>query len=120
MCVCVFACVCVCVWVCVRVRVVLSLLSAGNYLRRNTVLRELWLAHNDLSHIDAFNIAIVLKANYHLQFLDVSNNKIEVRVTKQKNIFLLTRLEHSTGQSLTKSSILAFQFSITKNIVMLQ
>lgn len=54
---------------------------AGNYLRRNTVLRELWLAHNDLSHIDAFNIAIVLKANYHLQYLDVSNNKIEVSVS---------------------------------------
>ncbi|KAJ6639951.1 Protein phosphatase 1 regulatory subunit 37 [Pseudolycoriella hygida] len=47
------------------------------YLRRNTVLKELWLAHNDLSSFDASNIGTVLKANLHLQFLDISNNNIE-------------------------------------------
>lgn len=50
----------------------------GLYLRRNTVLKELWLAHNDLNSCDASNISTVLKANLHLQFLDISNNNIEV------------------------------------------
>lgn len=50
----------------------------GLYLRRNTVLKELWLAHNDLTSCDARNISTVLKANLHLQFLDISNNNIEV------------------------------------------
>ncbi|KAG4080169.1 hypothetical protein HA402_008240 [Bradysia odoriphaga] len=47
------------------------------YLRRNTVLKELWLAHNDLTSCDASNISTVLKSNLHLQFLDISNNNIE-------------------------------------------
>lgn len=50
----------------------------GNYLGRNTVLKELWLAHNDLNSVDAIHIGNVLKTNFHLQILDVSNNKIEV------------------------------------------
>ena len=50
----------------------------GTYLRRNTVLKELWLAHNDLTSEDAYTIGIVLKANLFLQFLDISNNNIEV------------------------------------------
>lgn len=69
--------------VCAAAACLCFVFRAGNYLRRNTVLKELWLAHNDLCHIDAFNIAIVLKANYHLQFLDVSNNKIEVSKMKK-------------------------------------
>lgn len=54
--------------------------NLGIYLRRNTVLKELSLAHNDLTSSDAYNIGIVLKSNFYLQFLDVSNNRIEVRV----------------------------------------
>lgn len=50
----------------------------GNYLGRNTVLKELWLAHNDLNSIDAVQIGNVLKKNFYLQFLDVSNNSIKV------------------------------------------
>lgn len=52
----------------------------GLYLRRNTVLKELWLAHNDLSSCDASNISTVLKSNFYLQFLDISNNNIEVSI----------------------------------------
>lgn len=55
-----------------------SPLSAGLYLRKNSVLRELWLAHNDLTCDDAYNIGIVLKSNFYLQFLDMSNNNIQV------------------------------------------
>lgn len=43
------------------------------------MLRELWLAHNDLTCDDAYNIGIVLKSNFFLQFLDMSNNNIQVR-----------------------------------------
>ncbi|XP_059608094.1 protein phosphatase 1 regulatory subunit 37 [Phlebotomus argentipes] len=51
-----------------------SLCSA---LKKNTVLKELWLAHNDLNCYDAYTIGNLLKANYYLQFLDISNNSIE-------------------------------------------
>lgn len=50
----------------------------GTYLRKNSVLKELWLAHNDLTSDDAYTLGIVLKANLYLQFLDISNNNIEV------------------------------------------
>lgn len=65
--------------VCVFVHV--SIFILGLYLRRNTILKELWLAHNDLTSCDASNISTVLKTNLHLQFLDVSNNNIEVSMT---------------------------------------
>lgn len=58
--------------------IILCLSLSGTYLRRNTVLKELWLAHNDLTSEDAYTIGIVLKANLFLQFLDISNNNIEV------------------------------------------
>lgn len=51
-----------------------SLCSA---LKKNMVLKELWLAHNDLNCYDAYTIGNLLKANYYLQFLDISNNYIE-------------------------------------------
>lgn len=57
---------------------ILIFVNLGIYLRRNTVLKELSLAHNDLTSSDAFTIGIVLKSNFYLQFLDVSNNRIEV------------------------------------------
>lgn len=47
-------------------------------MKRNNVLKELWLAHNDLASEDAYSLGIVLKANLYLQFLDISNNNIEV------------------------------------------
>lgn len=56
-------------------------LIIGTYLRKNTVLRELWLAHNDLTADDAYNIGNVLKSNFHLQFLDLSNNNIQVCIS---------------------------------------
>uniref|UniRef100_A0A1B0C9B8 Protein phosphatase 1 regulatory subunit 37 n=2 Tax=Lutzomyia longipalpis TaxID=7200 RepID=A0A1B0C9B8_LUTLO len=51
-----------------------SLCSA---LKKNMVLKELWLAHNDLNCYDAYTIGNLLKANFYLQFLDISNNSIE-------------------------------------------
>lgn len=51
----------------------------GLYLRKNTVLKELWLAYNDLTADDAYNIGNILKSNFYLQFLDLSNNNIQVR-----------------------------------------
>lgn len=59
---------------------------SGLYLRRNTVLKELWLAHNDLTSCDASNIGTVLKSNLHLQFLDISNNSIEVGIDVQFSV----------------------------------
>ncbi|XP_055618638.1 uncharacterized protein LOC129763517 isoform X2 [Toxorhynchites rutilus septentrionalis] len=47
-----------------------------NLLKRNTVLRELSLAHNQLTCEDAKNIANLLRSNYHIQLLDISNNNI--------------------------------------------
>lgn len=41
------------------------------------MLKELCLANNELNHNDAFHIGSVLKNNYHLQLLDISNNDIE-------------------------------------------
>lgn len=46
-------------------------------LKKSTVLKELWLADNDLNSFDAYNIAMLLKANLHIQFLHVSNNNIK-------------------------------------------
>lgn len=65
---------------CMCINVVYSYLfyCAGTYLRKNSVLKELWLAHNDLTSDDAYTLGIVLKANLYLQFLDISNNNIEV------------------------------------------
>ena len=48
-------------------------------LAKNTALKELWLASNELSDYDAFSIATLLKTNRYLQYLDISNNKIQVR-----------------------------------------
>lgn len=56
----------------------LSMIHLGTYLRKNTVLKELWLAHNDLTADDAYIIGNVLKSNFFLQFLDLSNNNIQV------------------------------------------
>lgn len=46
-------------------------------MQKNKVLKELCLANNELNHNDAFHIGSVLKNNYHLQLLDISNNDIE-------------------------------------------
>ncbi|GAB0092526.1 hypothetical protein DMENIID0001_075260 [Sergentomyia squamirostris] len=51
-----------------------SLCSA---LKKNMVLKELWLAHNDLNCYDAYTLGNLLKANFYLQYLDISNNYIE-------------------------------------------
>lgn len=40
-------------------------------------MKELCLANNELTHNDAFHIANVLKNNYHLQLLDISNNNVQ-------------------------------------------
>lgn len=50
----------------------------GSALKRNTVLKELWLAYNDLTCYDAYSIGLLLKSNLYIQFLDVSNNYIQV------------------------------------------
>lgn len=48
-------------------------------LAKNTVLKELWLASNALTDYDAYSLARLLKSNYYLQYLDISNNAIQVR-----------------------------------------
>ncbi|XP_058118531.1 mucin-5AC [Anopheles ziemanni] len=50
--------------------------SLCTMLKRNTVLRELWLAHNQLSCEDAQQIANLLRSNYYIQLIDISNNRI--------------------------------------------
>ncbi|XP_058467646.1 serine-rich adhesin for platelets [Malaya genurostris] len=47
-----------------------------NLLKRNTVLKELSLANNQLTWKDAKTIASLLESNYHIQLLDISNNNI--------------------------------------------
>lgn len=47
-------------------------------LRKVNVLKELWLANNDLNSFDAYNIGCLLKFNYSIQFVDISNNNIQV------------------------------------------
>lgn len=49
----------------------------GGALQKNKILKELCLANNELNHNDAFHIGNVLKNNYHLQLLDISNNDIQ-------------------------------------------
>lgn len=46
-------------------------------MQKNKILKELCLANNELSHNDAFHIGNLLKNNYHLQLLDISNNDIQ-------------------------------------------
>lgn len=46
-------------------------------MQNNKILKELCLASNELNHHDAFHIGSVLKNNYHLQLLDISNNDIQ-------------------------------------------
>uniref|UniRef100_A0A182JM77 Protein phosphatase 1 regulatory subunit 37 n=1 Tax=Anopheles atroparvus TaxID=41427 RepID=A0A182JM77_ANOAO len=50
--------------------------SLCTMLKRNTVLRELWLAHNQLSCEDAQQIANLLRSNFYIQLIDISNNRI--------------------------------------------
>ncbi|XP_050067828.1 serine-rich adhesin for platelets [Anopheles maculipalpis] len=50
--------------------------SLCSTLKRNKVLRELWLAHNQLSCEDALQIANLLRTNLHIQLIDISNNRI--------------------------------------------
>uniref|UniRef100_A0A182SX85 Protein phosphatase 1 regulatory subunit 37 n=1 Tax=Anopheles maculatus TaxID=74869 RepID=A0A182SX85_9DIPT len=50
--------------------------SLCSTLKRNKVLRELWLAHNQLCCEDALQIANLLRANLYIQLIDISNNRI--------------------------------------------
>ena len=52
-------------------------LNPGGALQKNKILKELCLANNELTHNDAFQLGSVLKNNYHLQLLDISNNDIQ-------------------------------------------
>ncbi|XP_065358025.1 serine-rich adhesin for platelets [Calliphora vicina] len=45
-------------------------------LFHNKVLKELWLAHNDLDCNDADTIAEMLKCNHYIELIDISNNNI--------------------------------------------
>lgn len=49
----------------------------GGALQKNKILKELCLASNELNHNDAFHLGSLLKNNYHLQLLDISNNDIQ-------------------------------------------
>lgn len=50
----------------------------GGALQKNRVLKELCLANNEMNANDAYNVGNILKNNYHLQLLDISNNDIQV------------------------------------------
>ncbi|XP_058056081.1 serine-rich adhesin for platelets [Anopheles bellator] len=50
--------------------------SLCTILMRNNVLRELWLAHNQLICEDAQQIANLLRKNFYIQLIDISNNRI--------------------------------------------
>ncbi|KAI8119367.1 Protein phosphatase 1 regulatory subunit 37 [Lucilia cuprina] len=49
---------------------------SGYKLFHNKVLKELWLAHNDLDCHDADTIAGMLKCNHYIELIDISNNNI--------------------------------------------
>lgn len=48
----------------------------GFKLRSNSILKELWLAHNDLDCKDAEAIGSLLKYNHYIELIDISNNNI--------------------------------------------
>lgn len=56
------------------------MLSLCGALKGNGVLKELCIANNDLTCNDSFHISNVLKSNFYLQLLDISNNDIQVCV----------------------------------------
>lgn len=58
----------------------------GGALQKNRVLKELCLANNELNANDAYNVGNILKNNYHLQLLDISNNDIQASKKLLKNI----------------------------------
>lgn len=45
-------------------------------MRSNSILKELWLAHNDLDCKDAEAIGSLLKYNHYIELIDISNNNI--------------------------------------------
>ncbi|XP_075151623.1 uncharacterized protein LOC142225680 isoform X2 [Haematobia irritans] len=45
-------------------------------LWHNKILKELWIAYNDLDCSDADTIAEMLKVNHYLELIDISNNNI--------------------------------------------
>lgn len=53
------------------------IILSGGALHKNRTLKELCLANNQLNGNDAKSIASVLKNNFHLQLLDISNNDIQ-------------------------------------------
>ncbi|XP_034933703.1 protein phosphatase 1 regulatory subunit 37 [Chelonus insularis] len=55
-------------------RAFIILISA---LKHNTGLKELYLADNGLGNPDAVQLGALLRANHHLQLLDVSNNNLQ-------------------------------------------
>jgi protein phosphatase 1 regulatory subunit 37 len=57
------------------------ILSLCGHLKKNTILRELCLANNELNCNDAYHISTILKSNMHLQLLDISNNDVQVSLS---------------------------------------
>lgn len=55
-----------------------SISSLSGALMKNTVLREFFIPSNELNCNDAYHLANLLKSNFHLQLLDISNNDIQV------------------------------------------
>ncbi|KAL7047878.1 hypothetical protein ACKWTF_003134 [Chironomus riparius] len=91
------------------------ILCLSGALQKNRVLKELCLANNELTPNDAFHIGNILKNNYHLQLLDISNNDIQNEGFRHLAEALSYQSVHvsktSSADSLSSSSINKFDFN---------
>ncbi|XP_055847331.1 serine-rich adhesin for platelets isoform X2 [Episyrphus balteatus] len=80
-------------------------------LRNNQILKELWLAYNDLTCLDADKIAQLLKTNHYLQLIDISNNNI-----KDEGLMKIVKalIEQSTELERQKIAAAALAFAISE------
>ncbi|XP_070490104.1 protein phosphatase 1 regulatory subunit 37 [Chironomus tepperi] len=91
------------------------ILCLSGALQKNRVLKELCLANNELTPNDAFHIGNILKNNYHLQLLDISNNDIQNEGFRHLAEALSYQSVHvsktSSADSLSSSSMNKFDFN---------
>jgi len=81
-------------------------LYSGYQLYHNKILKELWLGYNDLDCTDAEHIGSMLRFNYSIELIDISNNNIRdegVMYLVQALILQATDLERRSGLNLHRA-----------------
>ncbi|KAH8263211.1 hypothetical protein KR044_005951 [Drosophila immigrans] len=78
----------------------------GYQLYHNKILKELWLGYNDLDCTDAEHIAGMLRFNYNIELIDISNNNIRddgVKYLVQALIMQASDLERRSALPLQRA-----------------